>query len=271
MTAPQTSSIALEGSVWLTVGGENFGGHARLALLAQIAACGSISQAAKAVGMSYKGAWDAVDAMNNLAGEPLVERLAGGKGGGGTRLTERGHQLVRNFQLVEQEHRKFVERLGQQAGGLEQDYLLMRRVGMRTSARNQFFGTINAIKQGAVNDEIELGVAGGHKIVATITRASTQELGLRVGGEALALIKASAIVLASADTEARFSAGNRLTGIVARLQPGAVNAEVVIDLAGGGSVAAVITNDSSEALGLEVGEPVSALFNASSVIIAVPD
>lgn len=271
MTAAQDSGIALDGSVWLTIGGENFGGHARLALLAQIGECGSISQAAKAVGMSYKAAWDAVDAMNNLAGEPLVERLAGGKGGGGTRLTARGLQLVRNFQLVELEHRRFVERLGQQAGGLDEDYLLMRRVSMRTSARNQFFGTVSAIKQGAVNDEIELDVAGGHKIVATITRTSTQELGLRVGAEALALIKASAIILASADTDARFSAGNRLTGTVARLQPGAVNSEVVIALAGGGSVAAIITNDSSGVLGLEVGEPVSALFNASSVILAVPE
>ncbi|HET8695127.1 MAG TPA: LysR family transcriptional regulator, partial [Aquabacterium sp.] len=98
-------SIALQGSVWLTVGDENLGGAARIALLAQLAESGSITQAAKAVGMSYKGAWDAIDAMNNLAGEPLVERVAGGKGGGGTRLTPRGAQLVENFRLIEREHR----------------------------------------------------------------------------------------------------------------------------------------------------------------------
>ena len=39
--------------------------------------------------MSYKAAWDAIDTMNNLAGEPLVERMTGGKGGG-TQLTRRG-------------------------------------------------------------------------------------------------------------------------------------------------------------------------------------
>jgi molybdate transport system regulatory protein len=65
--------------------------------------------------MSYKAAWDAIDAMNNLAGEPLVERLAGGKGGGGTRLTARGAQLVANFALIEREHRNFVKRLSEHA------------------------------------------------------------------------------------------------------------------------------------------------------------
>ena len=84
------NSIALRGSVWMMVGGENFGGPGRIALLARIAECGSITQAAKAIKMSYKAAWDAIDSMNNLAGEPLVERVAGGKGGGGTRLTPRG-------------------------------------------------------------------------------------------------------------------------------------------------------------------------------------
>src|SRR6185369_14777996 len=98
------NSFALHGSVWMTVGDENFGGHGRIALLAAIADCGSITQAAKAVGISYKGAWDAIDTMNNLAGEPLVERLAGGKGGGGTHLTQRGRQLVDNFRIIEREH-----------------------------------------------------------------------------------------------------------------------------------------------------------------------
>ena len=80
----ENTGIGLDGEIWMTVGGENLGGPNRIALLAKIAECGSITQAAKAIGMSYKAAWDAIDAMNNLAGEPLVERLAGGKGGGGT-------------------------------------------------------------------------------------------------------------------------------------------------------------------------------------------
>ena len=270
MSVEKDSVIELHGSVWMTVGGENLGGASRVALLAKIAESGSITQAAKAVKMSYKAAWDAIDTMNNLAGEPLVARSTGGKGGGVTHLTERGRQLVRNFQQVEQEHRQFVEQLGRQSADLADDYMLIRRVSMRTSARNQFFGKVSSVKTGAVNDEIELDVAGGHKIVAIITHASTRELGLAVGAEAFALIKASSIILVPSGEQVKFSARNQLAGSIARLQTGAVNTEVVIDLAGGSSVAAIVTNTSSDALELAVGKTVSAIFKASSVILAVP-
>jgi len=264
-------TISLQGLVWLSVDGENLGGPKRIALLARIAESGSITQAAKAAGMSYKAAWDAIDTMNNLAGEALVERASGGKGGGGTRLTARGEQLVRNFQLVEQEHQRFVEHLGRQGADLADDYQLIRRVSMKTSARNQFFGKVSAVKSGAVNDEIALEVAGGHTIVAIVTHASTEELGLRVGAEAFALVKASSIILMAEGANAKISARNQLTGTISRVQAGAVNTEVVIELAGGSSVAAIVTNDSSELLELAEGRLVTALFKASSVIVAVPD
>lgn len=266
----QHEPITLQGTVWMTVGGENFGGPGRVELLARIADTGSISQAAKAIGMSYKSAWDAIDAMNNLAGEALVERLTGGKGGGGTRLTARGAQLVRNFRLIDQVHRDFVERLNRQAAGIADDLTLMSRLNMKTSARNQFFGTVTRVQPGAVNDEVELDIAGGHRIVAIVTRDSTEHLGLQPGRQAFALIKSSSVILATDTGDARFSARNQLSGSVARLTPGAVNTEVVIDLAGGGSVAAVITNDSASTLELAPGKPATAMFKASSVILGVP-
>jgi molybdate transport system regulatory protein len=264
------AGIALQGSLWMTVGGENFGGQGRVELLARIAETGSISQAAKAIGMSYKGAWDAIDAMNNLAGEPLVERLTGGKGGGGTRLTARGAQLVRNFRVIEQVHRDFVEQLNRQAAGIADDLSLVKRLNMKTSARNQFFGTVTRVRAGAVNDEIELDIAGGHRIVAIVTHESTESLGLQPGRQAFALIKSSSVILVTREDGARFSARNQLAGTVSRLTPGAVNTEVVIDLAGGGSVAAIITNDSAHVLELAPGGPVTAMFKASSVIVGVP-
>ncbi len=141
---------------------------------------------------------------------------------------------------------------------------------MKTSARNQFTGKVFHIKQGAVNDEVELEVGGGHKIVATITRDSTASLGLAVGGTAFALIKASSIIVMTDDQGVKFSARNRLAGTVSRLLPGAVNTEVVIDLSGGGSVAAIITNESSSNLALAVGTAATAMFKASSVILGAP-
>ena len=65
-------TLELQGSVWMSVGQQPFGGERQIALLDAIAASGSITRAAKSIGMSYKAAWDAVDAMNDLAREPLV-------------------------------------------------------------------------------------------------------------------------------------------------------------------------------------------------------
>lgn len=264
--------LQLRGSVWMTVDGRSLGGSGRVQLLTLIAEYGSITQAAKAMKMSYKAAWDAIDGMNHIAGEPLVERLVGGKGGGGTRLTERGWQLVRNFRLIENAHRRFVDQLSEQADGMIDDFHLIRRMSMKTSARNQFFGTVSRVVLGAVNDEIELDVPGmGQKLVAIVTHESAQNLGLVVGAEAFALVKASSVIVVTDDKGARFSARNRLQGTVSRVQKGAVNTEVVIGLPGGTAVAAIITNESSDALGLAPGVAASALFKASSVIVGVAD
>lgn len=143
----------------------------------------------------------------------------------------------------------------------------------KSSARNQFRGHVSAIKAGAVNDEIELSIVGGQKLLASITRDSTEELGLRIGSDAFALIKSSSVILVTERTEdadARCSARNRMRGSVARIETGAVNTEVVLDLTDGGALAAIITNDSCARLGLRVGSAAAAIFKASSVILGVP-
>lgn len=268
--AEHDKHIALQGTLWMTVDGQPFGGDDRMRLLACIADHGSITQAAKAVPMSYKTAWDAIDSMNTLAGEALVERVAGGKGGGGTRLTARGQQLLHNYRTLQAEHQAFVQQLATQARALADDYVLIRRMAMKSSARNQFFGTVSQVRAGAVNDEVTLLTPGGLQLVATLTRESRESLGLVPGMEAFALVKASSVIIATDTAGARFSARNQLAGTVARLVPGAVSTEVTLALPGGASVAAMITHESGEALALSPGQPALALFKASSVIVAIP-
>lgn len=263
-------TIELQGSVWMTVGGQNFGGPGRITLLSRIAECGSITQAAKSMKMSYKAAWDAIETMNTLAGEPLVQRSSGGKGGGGTTLTARGLQLVENFRVIEAEHRRFVDSLGKVAGHLADDYVLLRKMSIRTSARNQFFGTITDVTRGTVNDEVTLEVAPGLRIVATVTHDCVEELQLTVGVEAFALITSAAIMLARGEDGIRFSARNQLRGTVAGILAGAVNTEVTVAIADGIAIAAVITNESCDELGLAPGDAVTALFRESSVIVGIP-
>src|SRR3569832_1074651 len=115
---PAHGPIHLDGAVWMKVGGESLGGRGRVDLLRAIAENGSITQAAKAIGMSYKAAWDAVDAITNLAGYALAERSCGGRGGGATRLTARGRQLVERFDQIEAVHRRFVHMLSSESTDL---------------------------------------------------------------------------------------------------------------------------------------------------------
>src|SRR3546814_17537854 len=107
----RASAIELAGTLSLRSHDKNWGSERRMSLLAAIGTEGSITAAAKKVGLSYKAAWDAVDAMNNLAGEALVVRTTGGQRGGGATLTRRATELIELYQAVSREHEHFVARL----------------------------------------------------------------------------------------------------------------------------------------------------------------
>ncbi|KVT10940.1 TOBE domain-containing protein [Burkholderia ubonensis] len=266
----RTEPLELGGELWLRAGAQMLGGSTRIALLAAIGETGSITRAAKAVGISYKGAWEAIDTMNNLAGEPLVLRATGGKGGGGTTLTPRAASLIAAFRTIEREHRRFIDAASAAVSGFDVDWALIGRIGMKTSARNQLFGKVASIRRGAVNDEVALTLPGGQTIVAVVTHESTEALGLQVGADACALVKASWVMLAADDgAPVRVSARNQLHGAVETVKGGAVNSEVTLALDGGGTLTAVVTNDSVDALQLAAGRRAIALFKASSVILAV--
>ena len=241
-----------------------------LELIERIDTTGSISAAAGQMGMSYKAAWQAVERMNNLSAEPVVARQAGGSKGGGTRITDYGRHVLNAYRRLETERAQVLAALGQIMSDFEQYYQLIRRFDMKTSARNQFLGTVKSIKQGPINAEVVLDIGGGNDLAAVITHDSAQQLGLAVGSEAYALIKAPWVIVTT-DTSLRTSARNCLSGTVVRCVQGAINSEVVIELAGGKLVAATVTNESIDELGLTEGKRASALIKASHVILAVPN
>lgn len=141
---------------------------------------------------------------------------------------------------------------------------------MKVSARNVFSGPITTLVDGAVNAEVEIGLAGGDKLVAVVTESSVKSLGLAVGKEVVAYVKAPWVMVLTGEANVRFSARNQLSGTVVALAKGAVNADVGIELAGGTVVHAVITNEAVLELGLKVGVKATALVKASHVILGVP-
>jgi molybdate transport system regulatory protein len=244
-------------------------GAERIGLLEAIDRFGSITRAARAVGISYKTAWDAVDAMNNAAERPLVRRSAGGVGGGGTLLTEEGRETVRLYRVLQNEHQMFIHRLEGRLGDVSRLYSLVRRVAMRISARNVYAGKVAGIRKGAVNTEVTIALQGGETLCSVITNESARVLGLKTGMDVYAFFKASSVILGKDLHDAKVSARNLLCGTVGRITPGAVNAEIVVDLPGGSVVTAIITMESAKRLSLAEGDPVCALVKASSVILGV--
>jgi molybdate transport system regulatory protein len=261
--------LDVRGSIWISVEGDSLGGHGRVALLRAVEQHGSITQAAKAFGMSYKAAWDAINRMNELSRTPLIERAVGGKGGGSTRLTEHGRRLIERYEKVDAIHQRFVELLDQGAMDLDQEFSILKVLNMKTSARNQWIGKVTAVRSGAVNDEVEVGLPGGQRLAAIITRESTQALGLKTEQPVVVLVKASSVLLATDLQGAKISARNRIEGQVHAIAPGAVNAEVTLKTDDGLNVVAIVTQGAVNELALAVGVTVTALVKASDVILAV--
>lgn len=140
---------------------------------------------------------------------------------------------------------------------------------MKVSARNVFEGKITGLVDGAVNAEVELTTTDGDKIVAIVTEGSVKSLGLALGKEAVAYVKAPWVMVLTGDSNVRFSARNQFAGKVTSVSKGAINAEVAIELPGGTVVYAVITNQAVLELGLKPGAAATALIKASHVVLGV--
>ncbi|MDR1855220.1 MAG: TOBE domain-containing protein [Azoarcus sp.] len=249
-----------------------FLGDTRIRLLECIDEHGSISRAAKFVPISYKAAWDAVDVMNNLADQPLVTRATGGRNGGGTRLTDYGHKVVELYRALEGEYQAALERLAAsmnegEAGTMQEFRRLLQRMAMKTSARNQFAGTIVGMKVEKVDFEVLLKLDDANELTAVITRESAENLGLKLGMDIWALVKAPAVRLLEADEN--LGAGfNVVSGKVDRVQRGEAHTEVIVTLPGGKNICAVVANKRAE--GVAPGDDARVAIAASSIILCAP-
>ncbi len=99
--------IQINGRIWLE-GSDRFFGIGRLELLTHIQRTGSINQAAKAMNMSYKRAWELVQSMNGQADAPLVATQTGGEKGGGAVVTEEGLKYIAYFQGLQDRFSQFI-------------------------------------------------------------------------------------------------------------------------------------------------------------------
>jgi molybdate transport system regulatory protein len=101
---------------WIELEGKPVLGKGGAAILEQIKKEGSISKAAKKLGMSYRYVWNYLDEIRKIAGEPVVETFKGGKsGGGGARLTDLGEYLLSEYRRISDSLKDYVS--GEKVGG----------------------------------------------------------------------------------------------------------------------------------------------------------
>lgn len=261
--------IEVSGTLSFKKTDKDYLGSDRIALLENIDEYGSINKAAKLVGISYKTAWDSINAMNNLSEKPLFIRTAGGKSGGGTILTPEGKELVRKYRLIQREHEKFLTNLEDKMLDVDVNnlYRFLEKVSTKVSTRNSFIGKVVKIVKGETKSEVTMAVQGGGRIVAIITTESVENLSMHEGSYVYAIIKANSVIIGSGEGDIKVSISNRLPGKIVSLTRNVVTTDVIVELSGGNMISAVIPNACAESLELKEGERVLAMFNAASVIL----
>jgi len=140
---------------------------------------------------------------------------------------------------------------------------------MKTSSRNTCTGKITNIIRGGLNDEVELTLEAGEKIYGQLAHASAERLGLKEGSEAMALVKATEILLVSDNDDYEICCRNQFTGKVLKLVRGFVNGEVIIQTPSGLELNATVSLEGINRLRVERGAVVTAMFKSSNVMIAV--
>lgn len=238
----------------------------RIDILRQIGLTGSISEAARQAGISYKAAWQAIHTLTNLAGVELVDRSVGGAGGGGARLTAAAEQLLDAAAQMERARQDVLARF---SGGAAQ---AAAGAGLRTSMRNNLRCTVQSL-QGLMSQEplvrVVLQLPDGAQLASSITRESAELLDLRPGLAVLALCKATAIKVlpmskVQAGSQSQDDDTNALGGKVDRVTRGLRGDEVVLLLPGGQQLVGFAEHPNR----LRTGSPVRAELAANAVVLA---
>ncbi len=280
----------------------------RVAILREIDARGSISQAARAVGVSYKAAWQAVDTLTNLAGVPLVSRVVGGAGGGGATLTPAGHDLLTAAQAME-DARSVV--LGRSPGQMRPNGAVQRGallgLAVQTSLRNQVPCVVASLQlEGAIarvflhfllspkqtgesstdsmapESRLELPASGNSRqaaLVARITRESAELLALQPGVPVQALCKATAVQVvrcpeAAGSPNAHASMGSSAECLVParaiRVVRGALGDEVTADVLSAGQPTGLhMVGFAAARSRLRAGSPVVLRMEENALVLAL--
>jgi len=268
--------MELSSKLTLEMLGQPFLLEKRIELLHAIEEHGSISKAAKAVPMSYKSAWEAVDTMNALSPEPIVCRETGGKDGGGTTITAYGQQLLKNYALLKEEHSRFLEKLSELTDIQSGAFKTIGRLAMQISARNQIQAeVVSVVDPENVNANVVLKLKSGKELLSTITKEAAENLHIEEKQTVIAIFKSNAVLLSkkadikNADEKSldEKSNENRLEGTVTKIDKDRENTKVVVDIGDHDTVVSVMPTVVLEKMELAEGSSVIAMIKSNDIMI----
>ncbi|MGA7657228.1 MAG: TOBE domain-containing protein [Methylocella sp.] len=242
-------------------------GRDRIALLEAVIEHGSMTKAAEATGFSYKTAWDAVQAINNLLPRPAFITRTGGKRGSGADVTEEGRKLITAFRRLEEKLGRISSTIATE--GLENfDDLLLWSLAVKVSTRNAFHCTVTDIHEEPVDVTVILRVTAAHAISAIVTHGAVEDLRLAPGRSVVALVKSYFVTLAAQGKAPLIPGRNRIEGNVTQRIDGATNSEIQLDIGDGKILTAVVPKENADDLRIAPGDRLDAFFNATHVVLA---
>ena len=256
--------MELSSALTLEMMGKPFLLEKRIVLLHAIEEHGSISKAAKAVPMSYKSAWEAVDTMNSLSPQSIVYRETGGKDGGGTTITEYGKTLLENYALLKAEHTRFLESLSKLTDIQSGTFKTIERLAMQLSARNQIQAEVFRIDSHDVNAKIDLKLKAGQVLRVIITQEAVENLQLELGETVTAIFKSSAVVPYVGGKEDQ---DNTLEGLISKIEKDDENIKVMIDIGAHDKIVSVISKKSLNNVTLSEGRTIEVKINSHDIML----
>lgn len=261
--------MAVKAALTLQQGAASTIGHERIALLEAVGRLGSIAAAARATGLSYKAAWDSLDAIQNLVSQPILVKSTGGKSGGGATLTPQGLLLIETFHRLEAELARVLTQVSSQMEeiGLSSTSLIQGFM-MRNSARNLWAGTIEAMTNRGLLTLVEIHLGQQAVICAEITTKSVERLGLVNGRNVAALVKASFITVVAGDKTATKVRNNRLVGTLRSMVSAGETMEITVAISNDKTLVATISSKEARQQNFMLGQVVTAEFDIDHVIVA---
>ncbi|MGO1767584.1 MAG: TOBE domain-containing protein [Advenella sp.] len=232
-----------------------------LQLLGHVHRLGSITRAAQAAGVTYKTAWDRLRNLQTRLGLAVVIADKGGRGGGRTRLSEKGQALLQYYEQLRRQQDHAVEPAIEldAVAGIPARPLPLRK----TSARNHLQGVVAGIERAGIRDVVRVRLHDSLVVSVNITHASTLSLGLKKGVSVYLLIKAPAIRFAGQQQ----LPSNIFSGRVCSMRRMQNQYELEVQIAPEVLLITFVAQDQAQPL--HKGDPVSVYIDPDTVILGV--